>query len=162
MTAVTPTLTWLMFLTAGYVVEPDGHGVTDGSLPGAENWNNLAWAQPAPAMPNPFVIKATWFVLVAAGTTGSVGGDTNPVGHLVFTIAPTTGVLMSDYEEDGSGSWGHVGNGQLVCNWSGQGDGSVRLAFMSKGSFALTAKFVTADANYNSAELATPVNIEVK
>ena len=111
---------------------------------------------------NPFKLSVGNVAVIAAGTTGSVGGDLYPLGHLLFTVAPYTGVTMLDAYADGTGKAEHIGNGEFVANSSNQGEGCIFVQFAAKGSFILKVRYVSEDANYLTTVLGTALIVEVK
>jgi hypothetical protein len=152
--AVEPTVKWTSFYAAG-LIQANGLYVTGGLT--SPFWE----LRTEPSMPSSFAMQTDWVAEIGASVVGAVSGDLAPAGHLVFTVAPTTAVQLLDYFPDGTATWEHLGNGQMVENVSDQAEGSVFLQFTGKGSYTLKLEYVSADSNYLSAKLATAVNVTV-
>lgn len=150
MTAVTPTIQWQGI---GSFVWGGPWNATE-----ASQWTHLERA----AMPSPAHLPAVgWSMQIGVGVLGQLESDPYPAGHLVFTIAPTTGVTMQDWNYDSQQTNTYTGNGQAICNFSGQAEGAVWLTFADAGTFTLSAEYISTDANYSSVKLATPLEIVV-
>lgn len=87
--------------------------------------------------------------------------DPFPLGHLVFTISPSSGWTMVDVNADGSGNTSNVGNGSFVANLTTEAEGSVGITFSVAGTYTVSAAYSPADANYLAATVPAPLTIVV-
>lgn len=87
--------------------------------------------------------------------------DPAPTGTFAISVSPSTGVTIEDQNFDGSSASPPVGtNGQLVCNWDGEAEGTFTIEFPSAGTYTVSAAFTSGDTNYANAA-AAPLTVVV-
>jgi hypothetical protein len=87
--------------------------------------------------------------------------DPCPIGTLLTSVSPSTGVTITDDNFDGPTDIDYRGDGSAICNLSGFADGNFSMAFASAGTFVVECMFVTADPNYSNVTLSPPITIVV-
>jgi hypothetical protein len=89
------------------------------------------------------------------GATASIGGqqfyvtDLAPIGTLLASVTPSTGITLADQNADSTGNVSHIGNGTAICNLIGEGEGGFTITVGSAGTFTVECTFVTNDSNYS-------------
>jgi hypothetical protein len=85
--------------------------------------------------------------------------DFYPIGSLLASVSPSTGVTIVDCNADGQGYVSYLGNGSAICNLAGQAEGNFEMTFASAGTFTVECMFVTTDSNYADVTVSPPITI---